>query len=263
MSNDTRVWSTTLRGLVGIHEELLRAGVPSTSARHLQKILQKNGVYPARDLSNLCTSDPPDAFFTYHSADNFVDIEGIASQACDFAARLLQSRRPEIEARDLNAFASDGIRLWIDFVFIDQSARDIRSELDVLPHLLETVKAHFVLGQVPLTRAWCCYEIALINQHCATSDSPLMRSFIAPTRNLYFGWDSVECTEPEDKAFIAERIATSFPLAFDGFRRVMDQASATAVLNTTESSTFYTPAALDSLGAAAEEWYARYIEKLG
>jgi hypothetical protein len=190
--SDTRVWSSTLRGLVGIHEGLLTAGARSTSAWNLQKTLKKAGVYPVRDFPNLCTSDPPDAFFTYHSGQNFVDIEGIAQQTCNFAARELLRRRPEISSEDLNGFGADGIRLWIDYVFINQSARDIRSELDVLPYLLETVKAHFVLGQVSLTRAWCCCEIALFNQHCATTDSPVLKSFIAPTLDLHSGWADVK-----------------------------------------------------------------------
>ena len=254
---DRRMWSTTVRGLVDFVGDLLNLGIPSTSVRNLQLIFKEHGIYPARDFAQRCTPAPPDAFFTYHSAENFVDIQEIVWQTCGFAAGLLRERRPELWDVDLDPLIADGIRLWVDFMFIDQSARDIRQELDALPLLLEGARAHFVLGQLPLTRAWCCYEIALFNQHSAAPDEPPLKSFIAPSRNIYFGWENVETTEADDKLFIEDRISKGFPDGFTGFNHVMNQANATAILPLTEGHPFYSPSSLEALGEAVEFWYDR------
>jgi hypothetical protein len=156
------------------------------------------------------------------------------------------------------------VRFWFDFVFIDQTARDIRAELEVLPALLEGVAAHFVIGERPLERVWCCYEIALSNRHLALGSPPdpanpssTLRSFVNPTLAVYHGWDLAEATEPDDKAFIEERIREGFPDGLAGFDRVMHQANAQAVLSTTEPGASYPPAALDTLVEAAERWWSR------
>jgi hypothetical protein len=237
--------------------------VDSISVRALQKTLKDRGIYPARDFAHRCEPIPPDSFFTYHSAENFVDIQEIVWRAFDFAAQQFRARHPDLDEVDFEPMIADGIRLWVDFVFIDQGARDIRRELDVLPLLLNGAQAHFVLGEQPLSRAWCCYEIALFNQRCATATAqglPL-RSFIAPTTSLYFGWESTETTEAEDKAFIEDHIRSRFPNGFEGFDQVMHQANATAVLSKTESAPSYPPAALDSLAKAAELWFTRALPK--
>jgi hypothetical protein len=114
-----------------------------------------------------------------------------------------------------------------------------------------------VLGGKPLTRSWCCYEIALYNKQCACAEAPPLQSFIAPTRSIYFGWDHTETTEARDKEFIKDRISNSFPGGFEGFQHVMNQANATSVLTLTETSPYYSPAALDSLAQAAEFWFDR------
>jgi hypothetical protein len=256
-SSDRRVWSTTARQLSNFVGDLQNAGVYSMSVRSLQHTFKAHGIYPATDFPDRVIAEPPDAFFTYHSASNFIDIQEIVWQTFDFAAGELRRRRPDLANVDLEPMISDGIRLWVDFLFIDQSARDLRDELDALPGLLSGARAHFVLGAVPLTRAWCTYEIALFNRRCAADDAPPLTSFIAPSRSLYHGWEHAETSEPEDKEFIAERIAADFPGGFDGFNHIMNQANATAVLSLTEPSVFYTPAALDALGKAAEAWYAR------
>jgi len=257
------MWSITARGLSEFVGDLLNIGIHSTSVRTLQKTFKDRGIYPARDFAHRCEPLPPDAFFTYHSAENFVDIQEIVWQAFDFAAQQLRERRPDLDAEDFEPIIADGIRLWVDFTFIDQGARDIRRELDALPLLLNGAQAHFVLGEQPLTRAWCCYEIALFNQRCATATAneiPL-QSFMAPTKSIYFGWDQTETTEAEDKDFIKEHISNSFPNGFEGFVHVMNQANATAVLSLTESNPSYPPAALESLAKAAEIWFTRSQQK--
>jgi hypothetical protein len=143
---DRRQWSITPRGLSEFVGDLARQGITSTSVMTLHRIFKERGIYPARDFADRCKPVPPDAFFTYHSAQNFVDIQEIVWQAFDFAILQLREQRPDLKDVDLEPLIADDITLWVDFIFIDQSARDIRRELDVLPALLNGAKAHFVLG---------------------------------------------------------------------------------------------------------------------
>jgi hypothetical protein len=260
------MWSTTPRRLIALVEALLNRGMPeSMTVRELQLTFRQQGIYPARDDPQYCVPAPPDAFFSYHSAQRVIDIETIVVQACQYAARTLTSRRPDLANEDLTALVYDGIRIWVDFLFIDQSARDIREELTVLPRLLKGARAHFVLGAKPLMRAWCCYEIALFNQHLVGADvsrfpglpGAQLRSFIAPTRSFHLGWDRTETTEPDDKAFIGERIETTFPGGFEGFNHIMSQANSVAVLPLAEGGVWSTPGADENLFQAVEAWYAR------
>lgn len=255
------MWSTTARGFSEFIGDLHHKGIYSSSVRALEKTFKDKGIYPARDFANRCKLAHPDVFFTFYSEENFVDIQEIVWRTFDFVAQLLKTRRPDLQEVDLEPMIADEIRLWVYFMFIDQNARDIRQELDILPLLLDGCRAHFVLGELPLTRTWCCYEIALFNQRCATQDEQLLRSFIAPSQNIYFGWEQAETSEAEDKLFIQDRISKNFPNGFDGFNRVMNQANGTAVLSLTERSPFYTPAAIDALGEAAEYWYSRMSSK--
>lgn len=263
---DRRMWSTTPKRLSEFVGILLQMGISGlTPVRDLQKIFKENRFYPAGELPQFCLSEPPDAFFSYHSAQNFVEVQEIVWHAFDYAAKQLLRKRPNLMPEDLEPMISDGIRLWVDFMFIDQSARDIREELDVLPQVLQSASTHFVLGNQPLMRSWCCYEIALFNQRFAPTNNPLLsdielpelRSFIAPTRNFYLGWEKTETSEAEDKDFIAEKISTTFPGGFDGFNNIMSQANTVAVLPFDEGATWSTPAADNNLEDAAETWYKR------
>lgn len=249
---DRRRWSTTPKRLSAFVGALLNAGIPSTSVRALQLGFREHNFYPARDLPQFCVPEPPDVFFTYHSAQNYVDIQEIVWNAVGFAANLLRQARPDLDEDALEPMISDCVRLWVDFMFIDQAARDIRKELEILPELLHTARAHFVLGHTPLTRAWCCYEIALFNE-----GSEHLKGYIAPSPNFYLGWERTDVTEPEDKAFIQEAIESSFPGGFAGFDHVMAQANSVAVLPLTEGTVWSTPAADANLVEAAEAWFAR------
>jgi hypothetical protein len=266
VETDYRMWSTTPRLLFSLNKLLLDGGMPNDlTVREFQLTLRQHNIYPARDAPGYCIPDPPDAFFTYHSAQSVIDIETIVVQTCKYAARMLKSRRPELAGEDLALYFYDHLRIWVDFLFINQAARDIREELNVLPRLLEGVKAHFVLGTQPLMRAWCCYELALFNQHLVGADSPSspqrsgprLRSLIAPTRSFHLGWEHTQATEPEDKAFIGERIQTTFPLGFEGFNRVMSEANSVAVLPLAEYGVWSTPTADEGFFQAVEAWYER------
>lgn len=266
-SPDRRLWSTTPRRLSEFVGALLETAVPAVTVRDLQIGFRDHRFYPARDLPQFCIAQPPDVFFSYHSAQNFVDLQQIVWQATDFAAKKVKLDRPEVSDEELEPLIQDGIRLWVDFMFIDQSARDLREELEVLPQLVQGARAHFVVGTRPLMRAWCCYELALFNQDLAQSDTPDMpwmhgaklRSYIAPTRSFYIGWDQTETSEVEDKRFIGERISSTFPGGFDGFNEVMAQANSVAILPIAEGTEWSTPAADEQLRVAAESWYARWL----
>jgi hypothetical protein len=255
---DLRLGSVTPRGLSAFVGEMARRGVPSTSARYLQQVLQANDVYPARDFAEHCHPLPPDIFITYHSSQNYIDVQELVWQTGDFAAKLLIERRPDLAVENLEPFIAGGIRFWVDFLFIDQTSRNIRGELDALPVLLHHAKAHMVFGDEPLSRAWCCYELAEFNRRAATdADQPLL-SFIAPSRNIYFGWDATQTSDADDKAFIEDSIRSGFPGGFAGFESVMQQANLTAAVSLAEGRGLYPPAALESLAAAAESWYERW-----
>ena len=261
---DPRMGSITARNLFGLLQELRVRGIRTSTIKELHHALAEAGVYPARDLGHLCDSRPPDGFFTCQSSQELQNVVLNAGRAMRFAAAEVSPRLEGVSVDDLYATFLDSVRLWFDFVFIDQAARDIRQELEVLPELLEGVGAHFVIGERPLERVWCCYEIALSNRHLARDIRPkpinpssTLRSFVNPTLVVYHGWDLAEATEPDDKAFIEERIRETFPDGFEGFHRVMHEANAQAVLSTTEASASYPPAALESLVKAGERWWSR------
>ena|ERR1700722_13966107 len=110
------------------------------------------------------------------------------------------------------------------------------------------------------TLCWASYSILVLLRNRsvqqALTEVPL-QSFIAPTTSIYSLWSHTETTDTEDKAFIEERITSSFPNGFEGFNHVMQQANGTAALSAIESNPWYPPAALDSLAAAAEYWFQR------
>ena len=253
---DKRMWSITATGLSLLVGELYKLGIHASSVRQLQNTLKEKDIYPASDFASLCSPEPPDVFFTYNSATNFVDIQEIVWRAFDHAALNLKRKREYADNLDLEPLISKGIKLWVDFVFINQSAREIRQELKALPQLLNTVDVHYVLGTSPLERAWCCYEIALYNQDCVKKDAPL-KSLMAPMSTLYHGWDSVLTTETEDKVFIEESIRRSCIDGFDGFGHIMTKANSVATISFIEGADIYTPESIENLAASAEKWYNR------
>jgi hypothetical protein len=124
---DRRVWSTTAWELSEFVGDLINLGIPSSSVRALQKTFKEQGIYPARDFAHRCKPAPPDVFFTYHSAENFVDIQEIVWRTFDFIAEQLRARRPDLEEADLEPMIAHGVRLWVDFMFIDQRAIFVKS----------------------------------------------------------------------------------------------------------------------------------------
>ena len=255
---DRRMWSITAKGLYDCLSELFRLGIPSCSVRDLQKILRENKIYPARDFAYLCSEKPPDAFFTYESRLNYVEVQEIVWKTFDFTAKNFIDRNPGLMDESLERLISRGIRLWVDFIFINQSARNINEELEVLPKLLDNVDAHFVLGETPLERAWCCYEIALYNRKYLTENGVNLRSFVAPSRTIYHGWELVVATEANDKLNIERSINNIFPKGFEDFTMIMNQANAVSAMTYAWGNAFFTPDSLDSLNEAMKKWYERF-----
>jgi len=51
----------------------------------------------------------------------------------------------------------------------------------VVPQAIDAADVHFVLSPTALSRAWCCYELALFHRRAmAEEGSPTLRSFVAP-----------------------------------------------------------------------------------
>jgi len=255
---DRRMWSITAEGLSNCLSEFFRLGIPSCSVRDLQRIFSENNIYPAREFAHLCSTEPPDVFFTYDSGQNYVDIQQIVWQTFDFTTGEFRNRSKDHLNENLEPLISSGIRLWVDFIFINQSARNITEELNVLPKLLDIVNAHFVLGSRPLERAWCCYEIALFNRKYLSDNTVNLRSFVAPTKTIYHGWELVATTEIYDKLNIEKSINIIFPKGFEDFTMIMNQANAVAALTYAWGNAYFTPDSLDNLYEAIKKWYNRF-----
>lgn len=267
-SVDYRFRSVTMRGLNDIVGSLLHSGYPSCSVRELHGHLRSSNVYLAEQLKHLCSELPPDIFITYHSAENFVDVNKFLDNTRNFIGHLLLQERPDLDPREVEKMTWDGITFWVDFVFIDQTSRDIRRELEALPDLIDGARSHVVLSAQALTRAWCCYEIGLFNRH--TKTYPLseravtagvqmfeLLSFMPPNGHRYSGWDETHVTEPEDKRFIESEIRNAYPDGFDGFNRIMKQASLHTDLRAFGTELQYPPAAKAWMRDCALAWFER------
>lgn len=104
---------------------------------------------------------------------------------------------------------ADRFRVWIDFVFIDQTARDVGNELAALPEIVGACDTYFVLSPSALARSWCCYELALFNHRFRASptDVPLLHSFLSPSTLRYEGWEATRTTEADDKSRLSLQAA--------------------------------------------------------
>jgi hypothetical protein len=216
---------------------------------------RKKNLYLARDYEFRCRKELPDLFITYDWRMDLTELQQAIWSGLDYVAVLINEREPDLIVEPL---IGDGIGIWVDFMFINQNARDIRSELDVLPQLMASCAGHFVLSDTALTRAWCCYELALFNQRVAERKDKGLLSMIAPTLLHYKLWDGVESTELQDKAHIEERIIKDYPGGFLGFEYIMLQANLAGELAVQNSATTQIETAIEEHRNAAEKWLTRF-----
>ena len=216
---DRHLWCTTARNLSLIIGELLGRGHRSSDVHTLANGLRESRCYPARDLGKLCLPRRPDLFVSYNWEENFVDLQEAIHSGMRLIAKIIRTSHPDVEYDRLETLCLDGIGIWIDFLFIDQNARDVLSEVNTfVPQAIDAADVHFVLSPTALTRAWCCYELALFHRRAVAEEgNPALRSFIAPIgTGPYRGFSYVKATNPADKPVLEQWLRDHYPGGVDG-----------------------------------------------
>jgi hypothetical protein len=195
-------------------------------------------------------------FITYDWRENFIDLQEAVWNGLDFLAENIRERHPDIDTEPLIA---DEVTIWVDFIFINQCARDLRSELSVLPDIIASSDIHFALSRTALTRAWCCYELGLYNKRFISSDEmPSLHSFVTPAMLNYRGWSEAEATVPEDKVLLEEQLQVLFPKGgISGLDALLIQASLIGDLFFERGNPVWAELAMDEAMRAADKWLHR------
>jgi len=257
---DRRLWSITGQQLTGLVAELPQRGFPSSDVYTLGKALAGSGLYPARDCEYRCLPRMPQIFVTYTWSDNFVDLQVAVRSTLSFLEGLIREARPELDASVVEQLVNKKLGFWIDFVFIDQSARQLVEEVrEVLPQVIAAADAHFVLSETAMLRSWCCYEVALFNQRAPLHLSPGeagLRSFVGRSKSLnYQTFAQTEASHPEDKRTIEGAIVDLLPGGMTAFDALMMQAS--LLSDAFVSPGFAQPkAAIEGVRQSIDRWLA-------
>jgi hypothetical protein len=226
---DRRRWCCTGRQLSHLMGDLAAVGIRSSDVYTLGRRLRERNLYPARDFAHRCRPRDPQVFITYTWSENYIDLQEVIRRALDYLGDLVRQVRPHLDAAVIEELVNDKLGVWVDFIFIDQSARDVVSEVrEVLPDVIAAADVHFVLSESALLRSWCCYEVALFNQRTPTetSGARTLRSFVGPSRVLdYQGFAATSSTDPEDKRVIEESLRATYPGGLSGVELLLIQAS--------------------------------------
>src|SRR5262249_45155539 len=143
--------------------------IPGSNVHDLAKQFRSRHIYPTRDYAHRMSARPPDIFITYDWREDFIDLQAAVRSRLSYVAKLIRERRPNLEPEAVERMVNEELGVWIDFLFIDQNARDISGEVRrVLPEVIDSAKLHFVLSETALLRSWCCYEVALFNRRPPT-----------------------------------------------------------------------------------------------
>src|SRR5262245_22780248 len=154
---DRRLWCCSVRDLLLLIGDLGRAGIPASDVHTLAARLHANAIYPARDYSHRCQPRPPDVFITYDWRQNFVGLYDMIEGALVYMGQAVRQARADLDSSRIRHLVFDEIGLWIDFVFIDQSARDLGAEVrEIVPRVIDASELHFVLSDTALMRS-CCW----------------------------------------------------------------------------------------------------------
>jgi hypothetical protein len=225
---DRRMWSCTGRNFVRMIGDLAGRGILSSDVHTLGSRLRFLQLYPARDFAYRCQSQPPDLFLSYNWSTNFVDLQAALYQALQYLAGIIGQARPDLAPDDIQRLVLDHIGIWVDFVFIDQSARDVVAEVrEIVPAVIKKSAVHLVLSPSALTRSWCCYELALFNQRDATEESGqrTMRSLVEPPTTQYTTFASTSTTVAEEKATIEQYLVENYPGGLHALDALLVQSS--------------------------------------
>lgn len=227
---DRRLWSITGRQLSGLVGELVQRGFRSSDVYALGEGLARSGLYPARDCEYRCLPRLPQVFITYTWSENYVDLQVAVRSTLTFLEGLIREARPELDVSFVEQLVNEKLGFWIDFVFIDQSARRLVEEVrEIIPQVIAAADAHFVLSDKAMLRSWCCYEVALFNQSVKRQLRPgdvRLRSFVGRSSSLnYQTFAQTEASQPEDKRTIERAITELLPGGMSAFDALMMQAS--------------------------------------
>jgi tetratricopeptide (TPR) repeat protein len=225
---DRRLWCCTGRDFFRLIGDLAERHILSSDVHTLARQLRFLNLYPARDLGYRCQPKPPDLFVTYDWSTNFVDLQQAVNQALQYLAGIIGQARPNLTRDYIQGLVFDHIGIWVDFVFIDQCARDVVAEVrEVVPAVIGASDVHFVLSPTALTRSWCCYELALFNRRQSTEGfgQRTMRSFVEPPTTQYTTFGSTTTSVATDKPIIEQYLRDEYPGGLDALDLLLIQAS--------------------------------------
>jgi len=276
-ATDRRLWCCSARDLLLMIADLARDGVAGSDMHSLAEQMRAARIYPARDYRFRCQPRLPDVFITYDWRFPPVALQETIHRTLLMLGKYIHDHRPDLDPRDVLSLVLDQIGLWVDFVFIDQSARDIAAEVrEILPKVIVAADIHLVVSETALSRAWCCYELAVFNNRPTPApavpgsqghgipaealDSMLarpLRSVIAQRQTLaYRGFDATAATVMTDKAEIERYLRDEFPEGLDGLNRLLLQVGLLSDTSVTPGFAPY-PAAEEAIRRAADRWLAR------
>jgi len=219
------------------------------STHQLRPLLLAKGIYPARDYPDLIAKRLPDLFVTYDWRDSILAVRDTVTLAMQHCLSTQARTFPDV---DLDLVLRYDVTFWIDWVFLDQSSRDVDRELDeILPGLFNDGCVHIVASTTALSRAWCCYELAQFNRHAALTPSADLKSLLPGDLQSFPLWAGVASTDPSDKLKVEKRIVELFPGGLHALERLMVQAGLAADIRAQGS------AAVERITAASARWITR------
>jgi len=252
---DSRLWSITVNDFsefIGLYKGV--ENISGTNMHTLAQHFRDINLYPARDFKKYCQQRLPDIFITYDWHMTMLELLEAVLDGISYIAMLVNEDDPYLNTEP---FLYNGITFWIDLMFINQNARDLNAELDILPQLLNTADAHLVFSSKALTRAWCCYEIALFNQRIGQNEDRSLISFVAPSMLDYKLWSGVESTVPSDKIMLEKKITEDYPGGWISFEYIMLQANLAGEFASMNSNITQVGTTVQHLKRAGKKWAMR------
>lgn len=230
--------------------DLREFSLPPFNTHQLRPTLLERGIYPARDYPELITKRLPDVFVTYDWRENVLAVRATVGLAMQNCLRFQTNRFPNA---DLDSLLYHGVTFWLDWIFLDQTSRDVDRELDeILPALFNDGTVHVVASTTALSRAWCCYELGQFNRHAAQTPGASLTSLVPADLQKYPLWAAVDSTDPADKLKVEKRIVELFPGGLHSLEHLMIQAGLGADMGA------YPSAARERISEAADRWIERF-----
>ena len=258
-AQDRRFWCTTFRNVSSIFEALIGSGLPFTNAHALAAGLRERSLYPVRDLEQHFSRQRASVFVSHDWSDGLANLQSTLNSAMQLVASIVCRHRPDLGKSEVEELCWDRIGIWVDFLFIDQNARNVLDEVNfVVPAVIDAADLHFMLSPTAISRAWCCYELAMFNRRPTREGGEgLLRSIIAPAPSTQYPlWRAAKTTVPEDKPVLESWLRRNYPGGLDGMDALL-------VIANMQSDSFVsgpwslTGGAEELVVAALEKWSAR------